>query len=289
MKQRTMGSTGREVGCIGLGAMPLSLSGRPDEAQAREVIAQAVDAGMTLIDTADVYCLDDDDIGHNERLIAKVLAEIGVRGEVLVATKGGLRRPRGAWTTDGRPERLRAACEASLRHLGVDHIELYQLHAPDSKVPLGDSVGALAELQEQGKIRYIGLSNVSVAEIELGRSIVEVVSVQNRLNVWDTTSLENGVVDYCTEHGIAFLPYSTVGGHFGHARAAEDPKLQSVAQRLGCSPYEVLLAWLLALSPVVIPIPGASRPESVRSSAAAAELELSDEAMAVLDELAGRG
>lgn len=288
MKQRAIGSWGRQVGCIGLGGMPLSLAGRPDEAQAKQVIAAAVDAGMTLIDTADVYCIDDDDIGHNEQLIAKALDEIGVRDQILVTTKGGLRRPGGNWTTDGRPEHLQQACEASLRHLGVDCIELYQLHAPDSDVPFADSVGALAKLRQQGKIRHVGLSNVSGDEIELARGIVEVVSVQNRFNIWDTAPLLTGVVDYCTEHGIAFLPHSPVGGHHGHVRARQDKHLLSLAQLLGYAPYEVLLAWLLALSPVIIPIPGATRVESVRSSAKAAEIELSEDAMNVLERMAVR-
>lgn len=283
MKTRTIADL--TVSCIGLGGMPLSIAGRPDRGQAIDVIRAAVDAGMTLIDTADVYCLDDDDIGHNERLIAEALD--GISSEVVVATKGGLRRPGGAWTTDGRPEHLRAACEASLVALRRDVIDLYQLHAPDDDVPLADSVGELARLCEAGKIRHVGLSNVDVAEIEEARTIVEIASVQNRCNLFDTKSFANGVVDHCMAEGIAFLPHSPVGGHRGHARAGTDPDVVAIAGELGASPYEVLLAWLLAAGDQIIPIPGASKISSARSSARAADLELPAEALERLDARAG--
>ncbi len=263
-----------EVSCIGLGGMPLSLEGRPDDDDGVRVIAAAIDAGMTLIDTADVYCIDDDDIGHNERLIARALREHAAAGHVVVATKGGLRRPRGAWVTDGRPEHLRRACEASLRALGVDAIELYQLHAPDDDVPFADSVGALAELQREGKIKRVGLSNVSVAEIEEARAIVEVASVQNRCNPMDTAAFDDGVVAHCAEQGIAFLAHSPVGGHRGHVRVDTNPVLGQVGARHGASPYQVCLALLLDVAGVMIPIPGASKIASAQSSAAAAALEL---------------
>ena len=271
-----------EVSCIGLGGMPLSLAGRPDESDAVRVIHAAIDAGVTWIDTADVYCLDDGDIGHNERLIARALREHGRADGVVVATKGGLRRPQGDWVTDGRPARLRDACDASLRALGVEVIDLYQLHAPDDDVPFADSVGALADLQRAGKVRHVGLSNVSVAEIAEARAIVAVASVQNRCNPFETSSFESGVVRTCAAHGIAFLPHSPVGGHGGHARVANDPTLRAVAERHGATPYQVCLALLLETADVVIPIPGASKVASVRSSAAAADLRLVDEDRALL-------
>jgi aryl-alcohol dehydrogenase-like predicted oxidoreductase len=272
-----------QVSCIGLGGMPLSIAGRPDEAQAVRVVHAAIDAGMTLIDTADVYCLDDDDIGHNERVIARALREHrGGGAGVTVATKGGLRRPRGAWTTDGRPEHLRAACDASLRALGIDIIDLYQLHAPDDKVPLSDSVGAMADLQRAGKVRHVGLSNVSVDEIETARGIVEIASVQNRCNPFDTGSFETGVVAYCAEHGIAFIPHSPVGGHRDHPRVARDATLARVGERHGATPYQVCLALLLSVSDAVVAIPGASRVESAQSSAAAADVALTDGDLAEL-------
>jgi aryl-alcohol dehydrogenase-like predicted oxidoreductase len=285
MKTRRLGATEFSTSCIGLGGMPLSIAGRPDEAQGVQVIHAALDAGMTFIDTADVYCLDDDDIGHNERLIARALGQrSGDRDHVVVATKGGLRRPKGAWVTDGRPEHLRAACDASLAALGVDCIDLYQLHAPDPQVPFIESVGALAECQRAGKIRHIGLSNVSVPQIEQARSVAEIVSVQNRCNPFDTDSFESGVVEYCASQGIAFLPYSPVGGQRGNVRVAKEPALIELASRHGATPYEICLAWLLAISEVIIPIPGASRVESARSSARAADIELGDDDLALLSE-----
>lgn len=264
-----------EVGCIGLGAMPLSLSGRPGDADGIRVIHAALDAGMTLIDTADVYCVDDDDVGHNERLISKAIRLWrGNKDRLVVATKGGLRRPGGDWVTDGRPEHIRKACERSLAALGVDHITLYQLHAPDPRVPFADSVGALADLQGEGKIRHAGLSNVSVAEIEQARRIVNVVSVQNRFNPFDGERPLYGVVAHCHAEGIAYLPHSPMGGHHGHARVGGHALLRRIAEAHGVTAYQVILAWLLALSPVVIPIPGASREESVLGSSTASTLKL---------------
>jgi len=272
-----------EVSAIGLGAMPLSLAGRPDAGEAVRVIAAALDDGMTLIDTADVYCLDDSDIGHNERLVARALRERGGADGVVVATKGGLRRPRGSWVTDGRPEHLLAACEASLRALEVETIDLYQLHAPDDDVPFADSVGALADLKRAGKIRRVGLSNVSVAELDEASAIVEVASVQNRCNPFDTAAFDRGVVAACAERGIAFLPHSPVGGQGGgHRRVATDATLAAVAARHGATPYQVCLALLLQVSEVVIPIPGASKIASARSSAAAASLALDEHDLADL-------
>jgi aryl-alcohol dehydrogenase-like predicted oxidoreductase len=264
--------------------MPLSIQGRPDEAHAIGVIHAALDAGITFIDSADAYCLDDGELGHNERLIAKALAA-WPSANVVIATKGGLERPKGAWVSNGRPEHLRLACERSLRALGLEHIDLYQLHAPDPGVPFADSVGALAELRREGKIRHVGLSNVDLTHIREAEEIVPVVSVQNRCNVFDTASFENGVVAYCEEHDIAFLPHSPMGGHRGHARLAQHEELGHMAARLAVTPYELALAYLLAISPVMIPIPGASRTASIQSSASAASISLSDEDRAALERM----
>lgn len=272
------------MGRVGLGGMPLSIDGRPTEDEAVRVIHAALDAGMTLIDTADVYCLDDADIGHNERLIAKALKARRADG-VVVATKGGLRRPRGAWTSDASPKSLRRACEASLKALGVDAIPLYQLHAPDEKVPFMETLAALADLKKEGKVLHVGLSNVDARQVAFAEKFFPVASVQNRCNVFDRVSIKDGTVAYCEERGIAFLPYSPVGGHRRHAELMKNPALRETAERLGATPYQVALAWLLKLSPACIPIPGASRPESARSSAAAADLELDGAAMARLERL----
>jgi aryl-alcohol dehydrogenase-like predicted oxidoreductase len=283
MRTRPLGHTEIEISTIGLGGMPMSLAGRPSQEQSIRTIHAALDAGMTFIDTADVYCLDDDDIGHNEALIRAALKSwTGPRP--LVATKGGLRRPGGDWTVDAHPKRLKQACEHSLRSLGVECIDLYQLHAVDDEVPLEDSVGALVELQQAGKVQHLGLSNVEVSHIERARALCSIESVQNRCNVFERTSFHNGVVEHCTRHGITFLPHSPVGGHRDHGRTPQDPTLLGIARRHGVTPYRVALAWLLASSPVVVPIPGASREASATSSAAAAELELSDADLTALAE-----
>jgi aryl-alcohol dehydrogenase-like predicted oxidoreductase len=265
--------------------MPLSISGRPDEAQGVKVIHAALDAGMTLIDTADVYCLDDDDIGHNERLVAKALAAwSGDRDSILVATKGGLTRPGGRWERDGRPAHLRAACERSLEALGVEVIDLYQFHAPDASVPFADSVGAFAELQQEGKVRWVGLSNVSPAEIEVALDIVEVASVQNRYNPFFDESPHEGTIKYCTDNGIGYLAYSPVGGGRLNKKLPGHPVLEPIARAHNASPHAVVLAWALARAPNVIVIPGARTVEHARDSAGAAELELSTEELRAIDE-----
>jgi aryl-alcohol dehydrogenase-like predicted oxidoreductase len=263
-----------EVFPIGLGAMPMSLRGRPEEAQAIRTIHAALDAGANLIDTADAYARDEADVGHNERLIAKALR--GRREDVIVATKGGHTRRGIAWGLDGSPAHLRAACEASLRALGTDRIDLYQYHRPDPDVPYAESVGALKELQDEGKIRGIGISNASVSQIEEALGIADIVAVQNQLSLEFTWPLENGEVDLCAGSGIAFLPWSPLGG-IGNAGDAEQIEVvREVAEDHGVSPQRVVLAWLLGLSPTIIPIPGASRPETIIDSLAAASLELSE-------------
>tara|TARA_B100001079_G_C16342087_1_gene484054 strand:- start:13 stop:885 length:873 start_codon:yes stop_codon:yes gene_type:complete len=280
MKIRALANTGIELSCVGLGEMPLSLSTRPDDAQAISVVHAAVDAGMTWIDTADVYCADHRDIGHGERLVTTALKAMGDFGkDIVIATKGGLERPGGNWTVNGHPDHLHSACAASLRSLETDCITWYQLHATDPKVHFTESVGALARLQEEGKIQHVGLSNVGVAEIQAAREIVNVVSVQNRCNPFDRDSFNSGVVAFCTRENIAFLPHSPVGGHKGHIRTPEDSVLCAVGARHGISPYQVCIAWLLALSPMMLPIPGASRIESARSSAAAAATSLTQRDM----------
>jgi aryl-alcohol dehydrogenase-like predicted oxidoreductase len=267
---------GADVFPIGLGAMPMSLAGRPPEERSIRTIHAALDAGVNLIDTADAYAVDEQDVGHNERLIAEALR--GRRDGVIVATKGGHTRPGGAWELDGSREHLRAACEASLRALETDVIDLYQYHRPDPAVPYEESIGALKELQDEGKVRWIGISNASVEQIELACSIADIVSVQNQLSLEFMSPIDKGEVALCEERGIAFLPWSPLGGIPRAAEAAgEHAPVREVADAHGVSPQQVALAWLLSLSPAVIPIPGASRPESIEDSVKAVELELSDD------------
>jgi aryl-alcohol dehydrogenase-like predicted oxidoreductase len=272
-----------QVSAIGLGEMPMSLAGRPDEARSIRTIHAALDAGVTLIDTADAYCIDGSELGHGERLVAKALAAwAGDRDRVLVATKGGHTRPGREWGLDGRPEYLRRACEASLRALGVEAIGLYQLHRPDPKVPFAESVGALAELKEAGKVRLVGLSNVSVDQIRQARQLVQVASVQNEFSPRFRRS--EGELAYCAAERIAFLPWSPLGG-IGRGRdlGGRHRAFAEVAEAHGVSPQQVALAWQLAKAPVVIPIPGSSRPETIVDSAAATRLRLSDDELARLD------
>lgn len=275
LPQRQLGNTDLAVSSIGLGGMPLSIRGRPSEPEAIRVVHAALEVGVTLIDTADAYCLDDDDVGHNERLIHKALRSWkGDTTKVVVATKGGLTRPHGEWARNAHPQHLREACERSLLALGVPTIALYQLHAPDPRVPYEDSVGELALLQKEGKIAHIGLSNVTVAHIEIAQRITSVASVQNRCNPHDLRAFQEGVVSKCEQDGLAFLPWSPVGGGSRKTELSHDRTLLKVAQRYEVSAYEIALAWLLAVSPVMIPIPGASKEASIRSSAHAASLRL---------------
>jgi aryl-alcohol dehydrogenase-like predicted oxidoreductase len=282
MPTRRLG--GLKVSAIGLGEMPMSLAGRPDEASSIRTIGTALDAGASLIDTADAYCRDGSEMGHGERLVARALAAwSGDRDRVLVATKGGHTRPGREWGLDGRPEYLRQACEASLRNLGVEAIGLYQFHRPDPKVPFAESVGALAELKAAGKVRLVGLSNVSVDQIRQAQELVEVASVQNEFSPRFRRS--EGELAFCAAQGIAFLPWSPLGGigRGGSLGQGRHRPFAEVAEAHGVSPQRVALAWELAKAPVVIPIPGASRPETIADSLAAATLRLSGDDLARLD------
>lgn len=266
---------------VGLGGMYMSITGRPDEAEAIRTIHAALDAGVTFVDTADVYCLDDGDLGHNERLIAKALR--GRSERAIVATKGGLERPNGAWTRNAAPAHLARACERSLAALGVAAIDVYQLHAPDPAVPFAESVGALAKLRAEGKIKHVGLSNVSASELDEALRIVPIVSVQNRWNPRHRAPEEDGVLAACEKHGVAFLPYSPFGGASGAKGLAGVGSLAKEAAARGVSPHRLVVAWMLAKSPVVIPIPGARRAASIEDSAGAATLSLSAADVAAIE------
>ncbi|MFO0617264.1 MAG: aldo/keto reductase [Polyangiaceae bacterium] len=266
---------------VGLGGMYMSITDRPDEAQAIATIHAAIDAGVTLVDTADVYCLDHRDIGHNERLLAKALR--GRSERVVVATKGGLERPNGAWTRNAKPEHLAAACEASLRALGVDAIDVYQLHAPDPATPFADSIGALAKLREAGKIKHVGLSNVDADELDAALRIVPIVSVQNRWNPRHRAPEKDGVLAACERHNVAFLPYSPFGGASGARGLSSVGGLAAEARARGVSPHRLVLAWMLAKSPVVVPIPGARRAQSITDCVGAVSLSLTQDDITAIE------
>ncbi len=289
LQQRTIGD--RTVSAIGLGGMPMSIEGRPDEDRSVRTIHAALDAGVTFVDTADAYHRDADEVGHNESLIAKALGSwSGDASEVLVATKGGHLRPGdGSWTLDGRPEHLKEAARASLKRLGGDAVGLYQFHRPDPSVPYAESVGALADLLDEGVIAMAGISNANPDQIREAQQVLggRLVSVQNQFSPAFGSSRPE--LELCDELGLAFLPWSPLGGI---SRAgdlgSEHDAFQQVADAHGVSPQQVALAWELALSPVVVPIPGASRPESITDSVRAADLALTADELAAL-EAATRG
>lgn len=284
MLKRKIGDV--SVSAIGLGGMPMSIEGRPDRARSIATIHAALDAGVTLIDTADAYHQFADEVGHNESLIAEALASYpGDTSDVLVATKGGHLRPGdGSWTVDGSPEHLRAACEASLKRLGVEAIGLYQFHRPDPKVPYADSVGAVRDLLDAGKIRMAGISNANPDQIRQAQEILggRLVSVQNQYSPAFRSS--DPELDLCDDLEIAFLPWSPLGGI---SRAADlgsrFAPFQRVADERGISAQQVCLAWELAQSPHVIPIPGSSRPETILDSVKAVDVALTPEEIAALD------
>ncbi len=258
------------VGRLGFGAMRLcgpGVWGEPsDPAAARTVLKRAIALGVTLIDTADAYGPEVD-----ERLIAEVLHPYPEG--VVIATKGGLVRPgAGRWTPDGRPEHLRAACDGSLRRLKLERIDLYQLHSPDPRVPYEESIGALADLRAAGKVRHVGVSNVNADQLAWARRIVPIVSVQNRFNLTDRSS--EPVLAECEKAGIAFLPWYPLSA--GSSTAANGA-LGEVARRHKATPAQVALAWLLARSPVMVPIPGPSSVVHLEANIGAARLRLSAE------------
>jgi aryl-alcohol dehydrogenase-like predicted oxidoreductase len=275
-----------EVSAIGLGGMPMSIEGRPDEERSIATIHAALEEGITFFDTADAYHVGADEVGHNESLIAKAVASWGGDSSaVLIATKGGHLRPGdGSWYVDGRPEYLKQAAEASIKRLGVDAIGLYQFHRPDPAVPYADSVGAIRDLLDAGTIRMAGISNANVEQIRLAQEILggRLVSVQNQFSPAFRSSEPE--LELCDELGIAFLPWSPLGGIKSAAALGDRfAPFETVAKEHNVSPQVVALAWHLSKSPHVIPIPGASRPQSIRDSAHAVDLTLSTEEIASLD------
>ncbi|MFE3901668.1 aldo/keto reductase [Streptomyces sp. NPDC059153] len=289
MEHRTIADT--TVSAVGLGAMPLSIEDRPDETRAVATVHAALDAGVTLIDTADSYHWHADEVGHNELLVARALAGYGGdTSGVLIATKGGRGRPGdGSWTVTATPEHLKRAAEASARRLGVEAIGLYQLHKPDPAVPWAESVGALRDLLDAGTIRAAGISNVTISQIRQAHQILGdgLVSVQNQYSPAVRDSEPE--LQLSTELGLAFLPWSPLGGI---SRSSLDgpsgptsigTAFHRIAAEHGVSPQQIALAWLLSRSPAVIPLPGASRPASITDSARAAELTLSPGELTQLD------
>lgn len=284
METKQLGTTEIAISAIGLGAMPLSLSSRPPEAQAIATIHQALDLGVTLIDTADSYCQDESDKHHNERLIAKALQQYsGDTSSVTVATKGGLMRPQGSWTRNGNPDHLRQTIQASFEALGEKPLDLWQYHAPDPDYTIADSLAPAQEAFAEGKIRHIGVSNFSLAQIQQARELVEIVSVQNQYNPWHRQPEFEGILDYCQNEGLSFFPWSPLGGSRRVNQLQNISALAALAQEKEVSVYCIVLAWLTAKSDAVVPIPGASKPTSIADSVHATEVALSAQDMERID------
>ena len=280
MLTRTLGPF--TVSAIGLGALPMSMGAtdQPAEDRAVATVHAALDAGVTFIDTADIYAPSWDQMGHNERLVAKALASYGDTSGIIVGTKGGITRgPGEAWGRDGSPEYIRSAVEASLRALDRDVIDLYQWHRPDRWRLYSEVVETFKALQDEGKVRAVGISNANVEEIEVAMAVLGeggLASVQNEFSPRFRSSRDE--LEFCGERGIAFLPWSPLGGTGAHSKEVGQayPAFHEIGLAHGVSPQQVVLAWELSLGEHVIPIPGASRPESITDSAQAAHLELTD-------------
>lgn len=269
---------------LGLGCMRLSTSPDRDDEASVALLHAALDAGVDFLDTADAYCLDASEVGHNERLIARALSSWrGDRERVRVATKGGLTRPGGRWLPDGRARQLAAACAASRAALGLERIFLYQLHAPDPRVPLATSVRALDRLRRDGRVERIGLSNVNLRQLEEALRIARVDAVQVELSVLKHESLWNGVAARCLTEGILLVAQRPLGGPEGRRRVERDPVLLELATRHAATPAEIALAWLRDLDPLLLPIPGATRLETLLSCVRAATVALDDEDRERLD------
>ena len=275
MQRRWIGD--RQVGAVGFGAAELTFVAAHDEKAAVATVHAALDAGVTLLDTALAYSTPDV-MGHNEQLIGRAIRSSAAGAQALVATKGGHHRDGADFPVDGRPETIRRHCELSLRSLGVERIGLYQLHHPDPDVPLSETLGAFAALLDEGKIAAVGLSNVTRSQLDEALAVVPVTSVQNRFSPIDAR--DGAMIQLCAKLGIAYLAYSPLGGPQPVAeRERRLPAFRRVAERRGVSTAQVVLAWILAQAPVVIPIPGSTRPASVRDGAAAADLALSPQEM----------
>ena len=261
---------------LGYGAMRITGRGiwgePPDRDAAKAVLRRAVELGVNFIDTADSYGPD-----VSETLIAEALSPYPE--DLVIATKGGLvRTGPGRWPANGRPEHLREACDGSLRRLRLDRIPLYQFHRPDPEVPLVDSIGALAELKDQGKIRHIGICNVAESQLREAQQVAAIVSVQNRYNASDQAS--DSIIDLCEQEEMAFLPWAPI------LDLDDNSAVQQIAARHDATPRQVALAWLLARSPAVLPIPGTGSVSHLESNIAAAAVELSPQEVQAITQAA---
>ena len=285
MKTTQLGKTGVYVSAIGIGGMPMSLSDRPPESQSLKVIHRALDLGVTFIDTADSYCKDESDKHHNERLIHKALQSYnGDVSSVIVATKGGLMRYNGNWSRNGDPKHLRETIRISFESLGGEKpIDVWQYHAPDSNYSIAESLTPAKEAVAEGMIRFVGVSNFSVSQIKQARDVVDIISVQNQYNPWNRQPEFDGVLEYCENEGLTFLPWSPFGGSRRHTNLENFRVISQLAKEKGVSVYSIVLAWLRSKSSRILPIPGASKISSIEDSVRAVDVKLSDEEVQKID------
>ena len=286
METIKLGKTGVDVSAIGMGGMPMSLRDRPKESQSISVIHRALELGITFIDTADSYCKDESDKHHNEQLIHKAISTYnGDVNHVVVATKGGLMRFGGNWTRNGNPDHLRETIRTSFETLGGNKpIDLWQYHAPDPNYQIEASLAAAKEAVDAGMIRFVGVSNFSVEQIQRARDVVDIVSVQNQYSPWVRSPETDGVLKYCEQEKLTFLPWSPFGGGSRHQKLTEIKAIAELAKEKGVSVYCIVLEWLRAKSPCILPIPGASKVSSIEDSVKAVEVKLTDEEVQKIDQ-----
>jgi len=269
---------------IGMGAMPFSLVGRPSEQESINILETFMTLGGNFIDTADVYGLDESDKGHNEKLIYKALKQLGKRDDILVATKGGATRPNGGWELrGGHPKNLRHGCEQSLIHLNTTEHTLYYLHGPDPDIPLEDSIGELVNLKKEGKIKNIGIANVTLDELKLAISLTSIAAVQNRCNPFCKGDLQNGLIEFCKSKNIIYVPYCPLGGWLEHTKLANSDLYQPLITKYQASSYMIALAWLRTKGEHIIPIPGMDKKDHVRMNFESLNLKLSSEDIDKID------
>jgi len=285
METKQLGKSGVYVSAIALGGMPMSLSSRPPESESLQVIHRALDLGVTFIDTADSYCKDESDKHHNEKLIHKALQTYnGDASNVVVATKGGLMRPNGSWTRNGNPEHLRKTIRESFEALGGEKpIDVWQYHSPDPDYTIEEALKPAKEAVKSGLIRFVGVSNFSVEQIKRSQDVVEIVSVQNQYSPWYRQPEKDGVLKYCEQQQLTFLPWSPFGGSRRHSDLQDIKAIAQLAKQKGVSVYCIVLAWLRSKSPCILPIPGASKVSSIEDSVRAVDVKLSDEEVQRID------
>lgn len=270
---------------IGLGAMPLSLPGKPSEKEAITILKTFLESGGNFIDTADVYGLDETDKGHNEKLISKAVNEITDKKNIIIATKGGATRPNGGWALGGgHPKKLRAACEQSLLNLNIEQHTLYYFHGPDVNIPLEDSLGELIHLKREGKIKHLGIANVTLDELKFASDLTEIVAVQNRCNPFCKADTKNGIIDFCKLNNILYVAYCPLGGWADHAKLISSALYQPLQMKYATNAYVINLAWLMSKGDHVVSIPGMDKKEQIAINFQAFHLTLQKEDIETIDQ-----